>query len=60
VVVDEIVQVGILALEGMCWITFDGFGNSIDTLGVVETGPFEGSEFAINETLLIQCLNTKH
>lgn len=38
-VVDEVVQINILAAEGVQRVSWDGLGDAIDTLGVVEARP---------------------
>ena len=38
-VVDKVVQVDVLALEGVVGVALDGLGLAVDALGVVETGP---------------------
>jgi len=45
-VVHEVIQVDVLALEGVQRVALDGLGLAVDTLGVVKTGPLGGVEQA--------------
>lgn len=41
-VVDEVVQVHVLAAEALAWVAGDGVGLAVDTLGVVQARPLRG------------------
>lgn len=47
--VDEVVQVHVLAPESVQSIAMDGFSNAIDTLGIVETRPLGAVEGAASK-----------